>query len=350
MSACGTIPNYVNCLWSAWRHIMDVVKRFRILSIDGGGVRGIIAARLLQDLEERSQQPISRLFDLIVGTSTGGLIALGLTCSRDFSQKPLYCAKDLVDFYYRESGRIFKRSFWRRLRTGGGLWDAKYDREPYDSILKNLFGEHLFTKALCPVVIPTYSLLEQAPHLFSVQDALKNKVDYWVRDLAGATSAAPTYFDPKRFEDHQGHQYVEIDGGVFANNPESIGVMEACKIAPTLERMNICLVSIGTGRVNLNRRVLQLSDTGVMGWMVQANLIDLMMSADSSWYYDEISALYPDSYRLQVVLPNECSAMDNANQSNLDQLLGISESFLSAREKDFSQMLKRLQSDRGSLA
>jgi patatin-like phospholipase/acyl hydrolase len=85
---------------------MDHSRPFRILSIDGGGVRGIIPARFLQALEEMSQQPIHALFDLIVGTSTGGLIALGLTCLNQQRQGPQYGAKDIVDFYLKESANI----------------------------------------------------------------------------------------------------------------------------------------------------------------------------------------------------------------------------------------------------
>lgn len=307
---------------------MDRSRPFRILSIDGGGVRGIIPARFLKALEEMSQQPIHTLFDLIVGTSTGGLIALGLTCPHQQHQGPKYRAQDIVDFYLKESASIFKHSLLRNMRTGVGLWGAKYDRKPFDAILEIFFGEARLSEALSKVVLPTYSLIEKTPHLFSSIEARDTKIDYWMRDIAGATSAAPTYFDPKIFQDNQGKQSIDIDGGIFANNPESIAVMEAYKQQPNLERKDIFLISMGTGSIQFNRRSDQLSNAGVIGWVMRANLIDLMMSADSDWYNDEISAIYPNASRLQVSLPENLGAMDDATPQALQGLLDLAEAFV----------------------
>ncbi len=300
-------------------------KNFHVLSIDGGGVRGIIPARLLQALEEKTQKPISELFDLIVGTSTGGLIALGLTCPG--KQKPQYTAKAIVDVYLNQSKNIFKHSWLHKLRCGGGLWGAKYARSSYDAVLQQLFEDRALSEALCPVGLPAYSLLEGAPSLFCSRLA-KQKVDFLMRDIAGATSAAPTYFPPKQFTDSLGKKYMEADGGLFANNPESIGITESYSLVPGLRRENIRLLSIGTGRPKLAQPASKLTDAGVIGWIMKANLIDIMMDADSKWYSDEVGALYSDSMRIQVPITQELSAMDNAEDSNLQGLLQVAEKFI----------------------
>jgi patatin-like phospholipase/acyl hydrolase len=100
---------------------MTAKLKCRILSIDGGGVRGIIPARLLQALEERTQKPVHQLFDLIVGTSTGGLIALALSCPTT-ENKPRYSAKNVVDFYLKQSPLIFPRSFFRKGKRFKAKW------------------------------------------------------------------------------------------------------------------------------------------------------------------------------------------------------------------------------------
>ena len=322
---------------------MDRSRPFRILSIDGGGVRGIIPARFLQALEEMSQQPIHTLFDLIVGTSTGGLVALGLTCPNQKHSGPQYRAKNIVDFYLKESASIFKGSLLRNMRTGVGLWGAKYDRKPLDAILENFFGDVRLSEALSKVVLPTYSLIEKAPHLFSSTEARDTKIDYWMRDIAGATSAAPTYFDPKIFQDNQGKKCIDIDGGIFANNPESIAAMEAYKQQPNLERKDIFLISMGTGSIQLNRRSDQLSNAGVIGWVMRANLIDLMMSADSDWYNDEISAIYPNASRLQVSLPENLGAMDDATPQALQSLLDLAEAFVHGHTMQLQNLVRVLK-------
>ncbi len=149
---------------------------FKILSIDGGGVRGIIPAKILQFLEEVTGQPIHKLFDLIVGTSTGGIITLGLTCPNQ-AKEARYSAKEIIDIYIEHATHIFQKSFLRKITTGAGLWGAKYDRSHFDEILQQIFGDVLFTQALCPIVIPTYSLLKERPNLFSSRVALENKVE-----------------------------------------------------------------------------------------------------------------------------------------------------------------------------
>lgn len=263
---------------------------FRILSIDGGGVRGLIPARILCALEEIAHKPISELFDLVVGTSTGGLIALGLVCPNK-DKAPQCSAKDILNFYLEKSNQIFQRSFLRSIFTGDGLWSAKYDRKTFDTILEELFKDTLLSQALLPTIIPTYSLQKGYPTVFTSWRSVKDQSDYYMRDIAGATTAAPTYFDPKVFYDTKGELHINIDGGVFANNPETIGVTEALQLNPKLSRNNLYVLSIGTGAPKLNQEASKLTNSGVIGWVIKANLIDLMIDADNEWYNEEISTL-----------------------------------------------------------
>ncbi len=314
---------------------------FRILSIDGGGVRGVIPARILHALEEISHKPISELFDLIVGTSTGGLIALGLVCPSK-NKTPQYSAKDILNFYLEKSNQIFQHSFFRSIFTGGGLWAAKYDRKPLDTLLNQFFQDTLLSEALRPVTIPTYSLTKGCPNVITSWPSPEDPQDYYMRDIAGATTAAPTYFDPKVFHDKKGNLHIEADGGIFANNPETIGVTEACKFNSSLSRDTVYVLSIGTGSPKLNQDANKLTNSGVIGWVIKANLIDIMINADNDWYNDEISILYPQSNRLQVALPDRLGQMDNASQDDLQGLLNITESFLNTNLKKIENILYTL--------
>lgn len=310
---------------------------FRILSIDGGGIRGIIPARILQSLEEIAKKPIHQLFNLIVGTSTGGLIALASTCPNE-KNTAKFSAKQIVDIYTDHAADIFKHSFFRKIITGGGLWGAKYDRSDFDDILSQLFEDALFSQALCPLIIPTYSLLKGQPNLFSSRTALQNNTRLLMKDLAGATSAAPTYFSPKAFTDNQGNHYLEADGGIFANNPETIAAAEAVALCPDLDKNNIHVISIGTGNVKLNKGGLALKNAGAIGWVMQANLIDIMMTANVSWANDEVSIYYPASHRLQVPIPSNLGQMDNVSEENITGLLNAAEMFI----KDNSALLEHI--------
>ena len=116
----------------------------RVLSLDGGGIRGIIPALVLAHLERQMGAPASELFDLIVGTSTGGILALGLSL-QDQQGKSVLAAKRMVALFERHGSEIFERSLWRKLRTagGGGLFEEAYSHEALEKILHKYFGDKI---------------------------------------------------------------------------------------------------------------------------------------------------------------------------------------------------------------
>lgn len=307
---------------------------FRILSIDGGGVRGIIPARILQSFEEMTNQPISNLFDLIVGTSTGGLIALAL--SHGNNKKPGFTAKDIVQIYTELSPQIFPRSIWHSIYTGAGLWGAKYSRKGYDKVLENLFKDARLSESLVPIIIPTYSLIQASPNLFCSRKCHEKGIDFYIRDIAGATSAAPTYFPPKIFTDLNGNKYIEVDGGIFANNPEAIAVTEAYALKPDLQRKDIQIISIGTGTPKL-KQSHTLTNAGVIGWVMKANLIDLMIDASSTWDIEEIKTLYSMANRIQIPIDGS-GEMDDVSSSNIKGLVNVTETYIT-QNKPFLEKL-----------
>ncbi len=191
-------------------------RRFQILSLDGGGLKGLFTAAYLAEWEAHTGQRIVDAMDLIAGTSTGGIIALGLGAG--------YCAQKLVDFF-REHGRtIFPVGCIRALGRMRQALGSRYPAEPLESVLDEYFGDRQLGDSCVRLVIPAYHA-ESGIHLFKTPHHSRLRVDWRERMavVARATSAAPTFLPPLALD--PGLRL--IDGGVWANNPVQIAVTEA---------------------------------------------------------------------------------------------------------------------------
>lgn len=317
------------------------MSKFKILSIDGGGVRGIIPARILQYVEEQSGKASSDLFDMFVGTSTGGLIALALTRkSRLFDPSLRHnanLAKGLVNVYLNYASTIFPHSLVNHMRSGFGLWGAKYSRDGFDSVADNIFMDDFIQDALKPVIIPSYSLINNAPSIFRSTD---KDPKFLMSDIAGATSAAPTYLPPKVFTDNNGKEYMEIDGGIFVNNPEELAITEALLLNPELRRDDILVISIGCGtpKLNLNPN----ANSGLIGWGIQNNIIDVMLNASSVWESEEVNMLSPNTKRIQIELSEQLGSMDDSSPENMQALLAAAEKALVDDKSELDAIIAEL--------
>jgi hypothetical protein len=233
---------------------MSEVKEFKILSIDGGGIKGLYASTILRHLEEKFNCRISDYFDLLCGTSTGGLIALAL------SQK--ITAERICSFYVQEGPKIFPKTG----KTAGflkqALWKGKYSDRHLKQALASIFGNKLIGDSHNLLCIPSYSITHADNIVFKYDHAegdlsRDNKLKYV--DVALATSAAPTYFPVAEIGAFHGGQF--IDGGVWGNNPTLVALIEALKYFVTGDRFNkIRILSIscinlyeGKPKVNRNR-------------------------------------------------------------------------------------------------
>lgn len=195
---------------------------FRILSIDGGGIKGAFAASALAALEDDLRCRAVEHFDLITGTSTGGIIAIGLGLGLS--------AREILEFYKSKGPEIFPSTSLVQ-RTGGAirqfLGGPKHSHETLRSALEAVFGDRRFGESTCRLVIPTYDAV--GGRIFVMKTAHHQRFRYDIEaravDVALATSAAPTYFAAARFPQHEGASY--IDGGVWANCPVLVGLTEA---------------------------------------------------------------------------------------------------------------------------
>ena len=271
-------------------------SRFQILAIDGGGVRGIFTAALLAGLEADLGCSVHEAFDLIVGTSTGGIIALGLGAGLSPSE--------ILDFYLAEKGRIFADPL--RLRALRHLLLAKYSPAPLESALRDTFGEQLLGQSRIPLVIPAYDIGENAVHLFKTPHHPRlrrdHKIPMWA--VAMATAAAPTYFPTFRLP---GEEARLIDGGVWANNPAMVGVTEAISMFGC-ELKELRVLSLGT-TASVRARQSRLDNAGVLRWARGPNVVEVLLRGQSAGAFAQVQHLIgvEHAHRLDPIAPEQAT-------------------------------------------
>jgi hypothetical protein len=312
---------------------------YRVLAIDGGGIRGLIPAHVLKEVESHTGRPIADLFDLVAGTSTGGILALGLT-KPGHDARPQFSASDMCDLYLNEGTTIFPHSVFHRFRVGDGIEDARYPAAPIERVLDQHFGDAMLAQALTEVVVPSYDLTAPGPYFFKREYA-RTETEQWdirMAFVARATSAAPTYFDPAVLPSPDGHgDHALVDGGTFANNPTLAGYVDALRLKP--EGARIVIVSIGTGLPPQSPggglipiAADRVHDYGLLKWA--RPLLDVVLDGVPKaveYQMAAIRAAVPDAssyYRLQSGLPTASHALDDASPDNCRRLVADADTLI----------------------
>jgi patatin-like phospholipase/acyl hydrolase len=269
-------------------------------------VRGIFTAAVLAQLEDDLGRPIISHFDLIVGTSTGGVIALGLGAG--------LAPREILDFYIAERKRIFPGP--HRLRTLRQLFRAKYNPSGLEDAVRRVFGERTLGESQRPLVVPSYNLGENDVYLFKTPHHSRLRRDYklpmWA--VAMATTAAPIYFPAFRLP---GSHVRLIDGGVWANNPAVVGVTEAVSMfGRPLEEIRV--LSLGT-TTSTRTRPSRLDKAGLVQWCKSTNIVDVLLAGQSAGAFAEVQHLIgPDkAKRLNPQAPDERALLDRCDARDL---------------------------------
>ncbi|OIS97676.1 putative inactive patatin-3-kuras 1 [Nicotiana attenuata] len=232
-----------------------------ILSIDGGGIKGIIPATVLSFLESQLQEldndedaRLADYFDVIAGTSTGGILTTMISAPNE-KGRPFSAAKDIVSFYFEHGPKIFPPG------AKPPFWAPKYDGKYLHKVLQDKLGETRLHQTLTNVVIPTFDMKKLQPIIFTKSEIANSPhLDAKMSDICYGTAAAPTYFPPYYFENDDGkgnkYEFNLIDGGVVAVNPALIAlstVTNSVEADPSfasikpLDVKQILLLSLGTG-------------------------------------------------------------------------------------------------------
>ncbi|CAN1510703.1 COG3621 Patatin [Sphingomonadaceae bacterium] len=240
-------PNEVEQLENPHEKQLNVMssKKYRILTIDGGGIRGVLPATFLCEIEEQLGKKVVDYFDLIVGTSTGGIIALGLGLGLS--------AREIADFYVDKGPHIFGDEVLRSPTIISNLnrlmkntskvfrhaFSVKHDVSRLRNALTEVLQDRTLGESKTRLVIPAY---KDGPYVFKTAHHKRLMRDYKVKavDVALGTSAAPSYFQAHSFD---GADNL-IDGGVWANNPMGVAAVEACAVLGW-DMKNVWMLSLG---------------------------------------------------------------------------------------------------------
>ncbi len=345
---------------------MDDTRPIRVLTIEGGGVRGIIPTRLLTALESLAGAPISDLFDVLVGTSTGGMLALGLVTPGEDGGHA-YTARNVGDIYTSHGQHIFPkpvsslprslqeaREWWSSASSSAAIFgynpeagNARYSPEGIEEAFKLYFGDRLLSEALVDVVVTSYDLQTKSPVLFKSRDAkLDSDNDLLMRNVARATSAAPTYFPPLEMAWEGIENRLLVDGGVYAKNPAMIGYIEGVTRARErgLRDSDVMVVSMGTGRPR-RTEALTYKEFVSRSWLKLAEDVFRAAEDGQAALHDQVlTTLIGDHYwRFQTVLAEIASyAMDDVSDDNVNALKHLGDQLVGERLDDLNALVKRL--------
>ncbi|XP_057482754.1 patatin-like protein 1 [Actinidia eriantha] len=326
-----------------------------VLSIDGGGIRGIIPGTILAYLESKLQEldgPEARIadyFDVIAGTSTGGLVTTMLAAP-DKANRPLYAAEEINRFYLEHGPNIFPQDSNNQGATG-----PKYDGKYLRDLIERVLGSTTIKQTLTDVIIPTFDIKRLQPIIFSTDDAKQNvSKNALLSDICISTSAAPTYFPAHYFEtkDEDGsvRSFDLIDGGVAANNPTLIAMNQIFKeilmgkfkfsdMEPSGSNRMLVL-SLGTGAAKQEEKynASTASQWGMLNWVFNNGatpLIDVYSNASSDMVDIHVSTFFQSLHakknylRIQNdTLTGDEASTDVATEENMQRLVQIGKELL----------------------
>lgn len=310
----------------------DVAKKklIKILAIDGGGIRGFIPALVLKNLEARlTNKKLAECFDIMAGTSAGGLIVLLLNMP-DGVGKPKYTAARIVDLYSEFGKSVFHQSLWHRIKSFNGWFEAKYISDDLDTLLERYLGDAHLRDAVSNIIIPAYDLENDKTFFFKKIKAKKNlSLEFYLRDVGRATTAAPTYFKAAKIKNFVGDKYLFIDGSVSINNPAFSAYIYAHEMYGS--DCDFLLVSLGTGtHYGSPQKIIQENSVvekgGIWGWVKDNNIVSLLLHAGEDTIDYQLKKIfkYKDAedkyFRLQVILDSSYSAIDDTSSGNIKAL------------------------------
>jgi patatin-like phospholipase/acyl hydrolase len=283
----------------------------RVLSIDGGGIKGVFPAAFLTNLEQTIGRPVADYFDLIVGTSTGGIIALGLGLG--------FRAQEILELYQNHSDVIFPRL--SLLEQVGQLFSPKYNPEPLRGVLRQTFQDRKLGNSRKRLVIPSFNLETGQVHNWKTSHHPRLEHDFLCTavDVAMSTAAAPTYFPTHRTVGN----LPLIDGGVWANNPIAVAVVEAVGVLKW-PASDVRVLSLGCTFTALSLSRARFRPVGVGYWATRAT--DLFLTAQSTSALGMSQHLVPDRNQIKRINPLVGTPIALDNTTEIPSLVGLGNS------------------------
>ena len=291
---------------------------------------------MLAEIERRTGRRTAELVDLVAGTSTGGILACGLTRPGP-DGAPLFSAEELAGIYVEEGPRIFRRSLLKRIFSVEGWIDERYEDDGLDRALERYLGDALLSDALTDVLVTAYDIHDRFAFFFRSQRARHDPTyDFPLTQVARATAAAPTYFEPAEVTDRAGaHTYPLIDGGVYAVNPSMCAYADVVA-AGQADRLELML-SLGTGAHTHAYTFEDARWWGQLAWARPA--LDMVFDGVADTIEFEAGTLMGDRYvRLQTALDVASDNLDDASPSNLADLRTEAERLIEASAAELDRV------------
>jgi len=314
-----------------------------VLSIDGGGIKGIIPATILSYLEKQitilkeselqdsiEREHIIDYIDLVAGTSTGALIGGMMVLPSDY--KSLYNMDDITKQYLDLGEVIFKSSFINKIKTLFGFIGPKYPATNIEKPLLKIFDHYKLGESWRPCMFTGYDIDKRRVNIYTSHDVTRKYANYYLKDILRGTTAAPTYFPPAYFRDGIDINFI-ADGGVFSNNPSMCAYVEASKMIaikhPNLnpfDPTNILFISLGTGNAgHKSFKYKKAKRWGMIQWVIP--IIDILMSSSVDIVSYEMNKLFegfktPTSYyRIDPQIIYGSDTMDDGSLENMKALI-----------------------------
>lgn len=314
------------------------MKKFRILSIDGGGLRGVVPLTILKQVEVITGKPISESFDLIAGTSTGGLITCALTIKDPLNPtKPLYTLDDIMNVYIHRGHEIFpeRSALGASIDKVKDILEPKYGTDGIAKVFSDVVKNNRLTDVLTNILVSSYDLTNNAPlffksrigRMYPAQNAL-------LYDIARATSAGPTYLPSYEFNypgDGENPNRNCIDGGVFVNNPSMAALSEFSRFfkyylpdtaEDDIDYNNVFVLSVGTGSYTDKISEADSKHKGELFWA--SHISDIMMrGVNMSTDYSMNEMMVTGNYlHISIKIDTEKhSEMDNSSAETTSYLI-----------------------------
>jgi patatin-like phospholipase/acyl hydrolase len=302
------------------------MKMRRILSLDGGGIRGLVTCRWLQGVEVAlatgGKPGLLRSFDLLAGSSTGALIACGLAIGRS--------PEMLADLYREHRHTIFPgivNRLWSRAGRllGAGPSAPRYDGKGLDNVLKKIFGHVRLGDAKLPLLVTSYDTISRTPVIFKSFKPEHKALPMW--EVCRASTSAPTYF-PAHGMTVEGRKCALIDGGIVANNPTACAIAEALrKDARVDNTQDLVVLSVGSGERNRPIDLKSAQEWGALEWAIP--IIDVLFDGNTDSVDYIARQLVGDGYfRLQAELLIGLDDLDDTSSTNIAALEILAKDYL----------------------
>ncbi len=328
-----------------------------VLSLDGGGVKGLTSIFILSYIEKIIKQKINKqnfkigeVFDFVSGTSTGSIIG-SLLIFPNYDNNLKYSAKDILELYINLSTKIFKRSWKYKIQSLWGLNKPIYSVKNLEKILEEIYNDLKLKDLKKPCLFPAYDINKRRIKIFTNQDPIRKYENYLIKDVIRGSTSIPGFFKPQYFF-QQGIENTLIDGGVFANNPSLSAYIEVSKTEfdnkiAIFNPNDLLFISIGTGDTyDKSYKYKNVKNRGIIWWFKpvldiltasSAELIDYEMYKLFSAYNQE-----KHYYRLNPKIKNANSSALDASKENISDLLLDAERYIKKNKDKLNKLIENI--------